>query len=87
MTRVSESPKLKWIYKGVPSDPGYWESADGRFSISPEYRFDLLVKVAYGTARAQGYQLRDHSNKRSSSHDTVRQAKYSAERIADGRIG
>lgn len=62
--------KLKWIYKGCPADPGYWDSADGRFSINPVY---------YGTARAQGYQLRDNLTGRTNTHDTVRLAKELAE--------
>lgn len=71
----------KWKFAGDPASPGFWESADGRFSISPEYM---------GTTRPQGYALTDNTALKDgsawryahTSHNTVRECKQHAKEIA-----
>ncbi len=69
--------KIKWTRTnpGSQRDEGsYYESACGRFSISPTFRHTIYP---------DGYKLRDNALKADRSCDTIREAKERAVRIAD----
>ncbi len=65
---LGDDMTIKWISgnDGTPGCGGYWDSADGRFSISPYYRH---------TVNPDGYKVRDNSDGTTYSVDRVRDAK------------
>lgn len=70
------STQVRWRYRG---EPGAWESTDGRFRIEPLFE---------GSTRPQSYRLWISGTPRTrSDHDTVRQAKDEAHRVAASHAG
>jgi hypothetical protein len=67
---------IKWT-KQPDADPGFWDSADGRFSIWPRFNH---------SEKPSSYRVRDNVTEYEATHYTVRDAKAWAVRRAARKI-
>jgi hypothetical protein len=72
-----EGKMIKWINmnpNAQPDERGYWESYEGRFEISPQYRHTIYP---------DSYTIRDSMKHSERNFDTVRACKQWAEHVIE----
>lgn len=74
-TVPKEKKFVRWVNGNPGNDPserGYWESAEGRFYIGPNFRH---------TVYPDSYTVTDRITKKEGHYDTVRECKEWAENV------